>query len=58
MSRGYLQNRVINQVYETTQKFEENIEEQSGIPSSLTKDEIKLYIRQVIDELRTKKELV
>jgi hypothetical protein len=58
MSRGYLQDRVINQVYDTTQKFEENIEEQSGISSSLSKEEIKLYIRQVIDELRTKKEFV
>jgi hypothetical protein len=56
ISRGYLQDRVINQVYDTTQKFEENIEAQTGISSSLSKDEIKLYIRQVIDELRTKKE--
>lgn len=58
MSKGYLQDKIINQVFDTTQKFEENTEEQSGISSSLTKDEIKLYIRQVIDELSTKKESV
>ena len=58
MSRGYLQDRVMNQVYDTTQKFEENIEEQTGISASLSKDEIKLYIRQVIDELRTSKESI
>jgi hypothetical protein len=56
MSRGYLQDRVVNQVYDSTQKFEENIEEQTGISTSLSKDEIKLYIRQVIDELRISKE--
>jgi hypothetical protein len=56
MSRGYLQDRVINQVYDTTRKFEENTEEQTGISSSLSKDEIKLYIREIIDELRIKKE--
>lgn len=58
MSKGYLQDKIINQVFDTTQKFEENIEEQSGISSSLTKDEIKLYIRQVMDELSIKKESV
>jgi hypothetical protein len=56
MSQGYLQDRIINQVYDATQKFEENIEEQTGISPSLSEDEIKLYIRQVIDELRTNKE--
>jgi len=58
MSKGYLEDKIINQVFDTTQKFEENTEEQSGISSSLTKDEIKLYIRQVIDELSTKRESV
>jgi hypothetical protein len=58
ISKGYLQDKILNQVYNTTQKFEEKIEEQSGISSSLTTDEIKYYIRQVIDELKTKKESV
>ena len=58
MSKGYLEDKIINQVFDTTQKFEQNTEEQSGISSSLTKDEIKLYIRQVIDELSTKRESV
>jgi len=58
ISKGYLQDKIINQVYNTTQKFEERIEEQSGISSSLTTDEIKYYIKQVIDELKTKKESV
>jgi len=53
MSRGYLQDRVLNQVYDATQKFEKNIEEQTGISPSLSKDEIKLLIKQIIDELRT-----
>ena len=53
MSRGYLQDRVVNQVYDATQKFEKNIEEQTGISPSLSKDEIKLLIKQILDELRT-----
>jgi hypothetical protein len=53
MSRGYLQDRVVNQVYNATQKFEKNIEEQTGISPSLSKDEIKLLIKQILDELRT-----
>jgi hypothetical protein len=53
MSRGYLQDRVVNQVYDTTQKFERNILEQTGISSSLSKDEIKLLIKQILDELKT-----
>ncbi|HJR83927.1 MAG TPA: hypothetical protein VJ772_01015 [Nitrososphaeraceae archaeon] len=53
MSRGYLQDRVVNQVYYTTQKFEKNITEQTGISPSLSKDEIKLLIKQILDELRT-----
>lgn len=58
ISKGYLQDKIITQVYNTTQKFREKIEEQSGIASSLTADDIKYYIRQVIDELKTKKESV
>ena len=53
MSKGYLQDRVVNQVYDATQKFEKNIEEQTGISPSLSKDEIKLLIKQILDELRT-----
>ena len=53
MRRGYLQDRVVNQVYDATQKFEKNIEEQTGISPSLSKDEIKLLIKQILDELRT-----
>lgn len=53
MSRGYLQDRVVNQVYDTTQKFERNILEQTGISPSLSKDEIKLLIKQILDELKT-----
>ena len=52
MSRGYLQDRVVNQVYDATQKFEKNIAEQTGISPSLSKDEIKLLIKQILDELR------
>jgi hypothetical protein len=53
MSRGYLQDRVVNQVYDATQKYEKNIEEQTGISPSLSEDEIKLLIKQILDELGT-----
>lgn len=53
LSRGYLQDRVLNQVYNASQKFEKNMEDQTGISPSLSKNEIKSLIKQILDELRT-----
>ncbi len=55
ISKGYLEDKIINQVFETTQRFKQNSVEQTGVSSSLSRDEIKLYIKQVVDEIRTQK---
>ena len=56
MSAGYLQDKIINQVFDTTQKFDQSNIEQTGISTSLSSEEIKMYIRQVVDELKNKNE--
>jgi hypothetical protein len=43
-------------VLETSLRFKQNSVEQTGITSSLSRDEIKIYIRQVVDEIRAQKE--
>jgi hypothetical protein len=56
ISTGYLEDKIINQVLETSLRFKQNSVEQTGITSSLSRDEIKIYIRQVVDEIRAQKE--
>lgn len=55
ISKGYLEDKIINQVFETTEKYKQDVVEKTGISSSLSKDEIKMYIRQVMDEIRSEK---
>jgi hypothetical protein len=57
ISVGYLQDKIINQVLETSLRFKQDSVEQTGISSSLSKDEIKTYIRQVVEEINVHKDL-
>jgi hypothetical protein len=44
-------------VLETSLRFKQDSVEQTGISSSLSKDEIKTYIRQVVEEINVHKDL-
>jgi len=55
MSTGYILDKVVSQVVNTTRRFEEDSMERTGISSSLSNDEIKMYIKQIVEEFRTKK---
>lgn len=55
ISIGYLEDKIINQVLETSLRFKQNSVEQTGITSSLSRDEIKIYIQQVVEEIRAQR---
>jgi hypothetical protein len=47
--------RIIDKVLKTSKKFSKNIPEETGVQSSLSDEEIKDYIEEVLAEIHTKK---